>query len=402
MYKEPEGEQQIAGTLRLQLIPSPYERFMREQGIPIYRGMGVRDVRELTLAPWARMGGQAAFINLDGMEAKWGMYLVEVPGRGELAPERHIYEELFYVVEGRGSTEVWTDGSPRHAFEWQAGTLFSVPMNAWHRLLNASSGPALVLVATTAPPVINMFDNERFVFDNAFEFSDRYDGREEFFRVNDEFEPHPGFRRAMLRSAVIPDIVNCYLPLDNQRAPGFRWVTTVMASNTEFNPFIAEYPAGRYSKGHYHSAGAVLICLRGTGYTYTWPSELGIHPWEEGNVEQVKRQDYVPGGLVSAAPGPGNWFHQHFGVAKDVFRVFKISTGKPWLTHSAQTEAVWGNADMEEGGHSIPYWQEDPYIRQEYQEAIRAVGGEFRMPAALFEPPRRRAAPEPEPLSATP
>jgi quercetin dioxygenase-like cupin family protein len=385
MYEEPKDEQQVAGTLRLQLIPSPYERFMREQDIPIYRGMGIRDVRDLTLAPWSRTGGEAAFINLDGMEAKWGMYLVQVPGRGELKPERHLYEELFYVVEGRGSTEVWqSDGAKRQTFEWQPGTLFSVPMNAWHRLLNGSSGPSLVLVATTAPQAINLFDNDQFVFDNPFRFGDRYDGREQYFKVNQELEEHPGFKRAMLRSAVIPDIANCYLPLDNQRAPGFRWVTPVMADNREFNPFIAEYPAGRYSKGHYHSAGAVLICLRGKGYTYTWPSELGTHPWEDGNAGQVRRQDYVPGGLVSAAPGKGNWFHQHFGVAKDVFRVFKISTGKPWLTHTAETEAVWGNADMEEGGHSIPYWAEDPYIRREFEEATRQEGGQFTMPDGLF------------------
>ena len=43
-------------------------------------------------------------------------------------------------MEGRGSTEVWLDGdSKRHVFEWQQGSLFSIPMNAWHRIVNASS-----------------------------------------------------------------------------------------------------------------------------------------------------------------------------------------------------------------------------------------------------------------------
>jgi len=384
-YEEPTGENQVAGTLRLQLIPSPYERYMREQNIPIYRGMGVRDVRELTLAPWEHMGAQGAFVNLDGMAPKWGMYLMEVPPRGELKPERHIYEEMFYVVEGRGSTEVWQkEGDKPQTFEWQAGTLFSVPMNAYHRLVNATSSAALILAQTTAPQAINLFDNDKFVFDNDFRFLDRYDGSDMYFKVNQEFEPHPGFKRAMLHSSVIPDIDKCYLPLDNQRAPGMRWVFPWMANNKEFNPFIAEYPAGRYSKAHYHMAGAVLICLRGSGYTYTWPSELGTHPWADGKAHLVKRQDYVPGGVVSAAPGAGNWFHQHFGVAKDVFRVFKISCGKPWLAHGPETEAVSGNADMEEGGHSIPYHEEDPYLRKEYKEAIEAVGGTFTMPDRLF------------------
>ncbi|HEX6513402.1 MAG TPA: hypothetical protein VF157_13945, partial [Chloroflexota bacterium] len=72
-------------------------------------------------------------------------------------------------------------------------------------------------------------------------------------------------------------------------------------------------------------------------------------------------------------------------VAKDVFRVFKISTGRLWVTHNEQTEKISGNADIEEGGHSIRYSEEDPYIREEYQEAMRREGGEFTMPASLYD-----------------
>ena len=31
-------------------------------------------------------------------------YVVEVPGAGALNPERHMYEEVYLVVEGRGTT----------------------------------------------------------------------------------------------------------------------------------------------------------------------------------------------------------------------------------------------------------------------------------------------------------
>ena len=41
------------------------------------------------------------------------MYVVEVPGAGALNAERHLYEEIYYVVEGRGTTEVWQDGSSK-------------------------------------------------------------------------------------------------------------------------------------------------------------------------------------------------------------------------------------------------------------------------------------------------
>ena len=106
------------------------------------RDIGVSKVQNLPLAPWKRMGGRGTFIQLYGTEGKWGCYVVEVPARGALNAEKHLYEEIFYVVEGRGSTEVWLDGdNKRHVFEWQSGSLFSIPVNAWHRIVNADLEP---------------------------------------------------------------------------------------------------------------------------------------------------------------------------------------------------------------------------------------------------------------------
>ena len=66
-------------------------------------------------------------------KSKWGCYVVEVPRRGALNPEKHMYEEIYFVVEGRGTTEVWLEGdTKRHVFEWQKGSMFSIPMNAMH------------------------------------------------------------------------------------------------------------------------------------------------------------------------------------------------------------------------------------------------------------------------------
>ena len=46
--------------------PTAYETYCQDQGVPVYRGiLGVRDVRELELQPWARMGGRGAIIDLD-------------------------------------------------------------------------------------------------------------------------------------------------------------------------------------------------------------------------------------------------------------------------------------------------------------------------------------------------
>ncbi len=114
---------------------------MESDDIPIYRDIGVSKVQNLPLAPWPRLGGRGSYIQLHGTEGKWGSYVVEVPGAGALNPEKHIYEEIYLVVEGRGSTEVWLDGeTKRHVFEWQKGSLFSIPVNAMHRIVNALFG----------------------------------------------------------------------------------------------------------------------------------------------------------------------------------------------------------------------------------------------------------------------
>ena len=95
-------------------------------------------MQDLPLAPWKRLGGRGSYIQLYGTEGLWGIYVVEVPGAGALNIERHLYEKVVLVVEGRGSTEVWQEGqTKRHIFEWQKGSLFSIPLNAYHRFINA-------------------------------------------------------------------------------------------------------------------------------------------------------------------------------------------------------------------------------------------------------------------------
>ncbi len=52
-----------------------YFKWMARQGIPVVDGYGVEDVRDIAMASWARMGGNAAFVNLYGMEGVTGMYV---------------------------------------------------------------------------------------------------------------------------------------------------------------------------------------------------------------------------------------------------------------------------------------------------------------------------------------
>ena len=143
--------------------------------------------------------------------------------------------------------------------------------------MNSSRERAILIAGTTAPPVINLFDNSDFVFQNKFTFDERFNESRDYFEYDDLLVPDPVRRRALSTSNFIPDIVNLDLPPDNQRGPGMRRIQPQMA-NAKFYMKIMEHQVGRYSKAHYHPASAVLICIRGSGYTYTWPREIGLTP----------------------------------------------------------------------------------------------------------------------------
>ena len=390
-WQEPKDQKTKAGYGKFPRPKTPYDIFMEEQGIPIYREIGVRRVQDLPLKPWKHMGGNGTFIQLLGTEGLWGCYVIEVPGAGALNAERHLYEEVYLAVEGRGTTEVWAEGNGKKlTFEWQKGSLFSIPLNARHRIVNATSSPALLLAGTTAPNSMNLYANPDFIFNCAYDFKDRFHPTEDYYKPKEEIEPDPVRGLAMRRTNIIPDIVNCELPLDNRRSPGYRRIEPHMTGN-HFYLWIGQHENGRYSKAHAHQSAAVLLCLTGKGYTYTWPSTLGPTPWKDGKGEFVRRQDYEPVGMVSAAPMGGNWFHAHFGTSKEPLRLSAwFGPNAPGRERGRPGEQAidYGAIDMKEGGTAIPYHEEDPFLRKEYEETLKREGIVSRMEDSLYQPAR--------------
>jgi mannose-6-phosphate isomerase-like protein (cupin superfamily) len=386
-WHEPKAGQR-AGFGKWGRVKTPYDEFMESEGIPCFRDIGIGNVNNLPLAPWKRIGGKGTYIQLHGTESKWGCYLDEVPGAGALNPEKHLFEKIMFVVEGRGSTEVWLEGdTKKHVFEWQAGSLFSIPMNAMHRIVNAGSAPARLLAGTTAPIILNTLQSVDAIFNCPMQFREHFSGADDFYKYKDDIEADPVRGLAMRRTNFIPDVVNCDLPLDNRRSPGYRRVEPFMTNNT-FYYWIGQHENGRYSKAHAHTSAAVLICIKGKGYTYTWPERLGVTPWQDGQKEQIKRIDYEPVGMISAAPGGARWFHQHFGVSKEPLRLMAWfgpwnpgrEPGPPGEKHTDYT-----GRDIPEGGSAIPYWMEDPQIRREFEETLRRNGVDVRMKPEYYD-----------------
>jgi hypothetical protein len=96
-WVEPSGDKP-AGYFVYKRSHSPYERWMEEEGIPVLRGIGVRDTRDVALGTWKRRNARGAFLYLDGLEGLKGMYLLEVPAGDATNPEKHIYDEFFLVA----------------------------------------------------------------------------------------------------------------------------------------------------------------------------------------------------------------------------------------------------------------------------------------------------------------
>src|SRR5258706_10110171 len=161
---------------------TPYEIWQEMVGVPIFRGVAIDDLRTVALAPWKRKGVAGAFINMLGAGRSCDSYACEIPAQGQTSPERYLFEELIYVVRGRGATSVWTENGRKQTFEWQEGSMFSPPLNTWRQHFNVQGDePARFVALTDAPVMINRFRNLDFIFNNSFGFSDRFSGEEGYF-----------------------------------------------------------------------------------------------------------------------------------------------------------------------------------------------------------------------------
>src|SRR6476660_2478013 len=161
---------------------SPYLRWVRGEGLDILSAHYVRNLRSVELKPWARRGGRGVVLNHDASRTSNDCYVCEIPPGKQLAPQRQLFEEMIYILDGRGSTTVWNDAGAKVSFEWKAGAIFAIPLNASHQHFNASGREAARFVSVTnAPAIINAFGDLEFVFGTKYDFRDRFSGEPDYF-----------------------------------------------------------------------------------------------------------------------------------------------------------------------------------------------------------------------------
>lgn len=349
---------------------TPYETWMKRQGIPIVGGYGVSDINAHEFAHWDRLGCPAYFIQLAGMEGITGMYVAEIPAGGTTNVKHQLYEEVIYVMQGHGSATLESSDGKSHQFEWGEGSLFAIPLNTPHRLF-ASGQPVRYVAFTTAPLVFDLFYNEEFVFNTPFRFNERFDGSPEWFQL-DVRKPPSGRGMGLWDTNFIPDLKRVAIDAAEVKGHGVQLTQFEIAGNSLIG-HLAKWPVGQYHKAHHHGGGAILYIVQSEGFTLMWPNELSERPYAAGRGAEVVRVDWKPGSVFSP---PTGWFHQHCNTGHEQALQLAMRNGSskfPFGVRKAQRR----NGVMtstREGGTLIEYEDEDPAIRPMFLEALTRNG----------------------------
>ena len=314
------------------------------------------------------MGASGAAVHLNGRGDFVSMFVVELAPGSSSEPQRHLYEEVVYVLAGRGSTTVEAADGKRHSFEWERGSMFAIPLNAKYRHFNGSGSDSARMVSTTnAPAVMNMFHNTDFVFSNAFDFEDRISD-EKYFNGEGKFIPRrPGVH--MWETNFVADLVRIDLEERPERGSGARILGFILADGT-MHAHLSEVPVGRYKKGHRHAADYHVMCVDGVGYTLLW---------YEGEQDFV-RIDWKHGTVF--AP-PDQMFHQHFNIGTSPARYLATAFGStryPFTDSKRKSKLGKFYTSVKLGGDQIEYEDQSERIAQLYEQATSQLGITVTMP----------------------
>ncbi len=348
------------------LLVRPYIRWADEQKIPVVEDFAV-DLLAVETAQWDRIGVPAALVHLVGRGDWANVIVTDLPAGASAEPQRHLYEEVTYVLRGHGNTVVENSDGTQHSFEWGPRSLFGLPLNGRYRHFNASGSEAARLASVTSLPLmLNAFHDESFVFDNTADFEQRF-GQEGRFRGEGDFVGvAPG--RHMWETNFVPDLANFELPSWAARGEGSRNLKFVLADAT-MHAHVSEMPVGTYKKGHRHGTDFHVFTVDGHGYSLLW---------YEGD-QDFTRIDWRHGVVYAPAD---QQFHQHFNTAEHPTRYLAVAYGglRYPFTEERRQHFLGVDKSVTEGGRQIDYADEDPRIRALYVAELERDGIECAMP----------------------
>ena len=344
---------------------------MESTGLPIYRGYFQPDLRTIELGHWEERGCDAAFLLLNGQEQVCEARVTEIPPGATLPPLKFALDEMVYVLQGRGSTSVWSGDGPKRSFEWEARSLFRLPRHHTHQFSNLHGTQPVRLfhynylpVAMAAIPYIEYFvNNDSYAPDLDLDNSAYASAKAQWTQWTGGSEGMRGQRFAWIGN-FFPDLA-LWDKIEKQSTGRDPRLGSVAVHFPE-SPLMAHmsvFPPGTYRKAHRHGPAFAIVIPKGEGFSIMFEEgkEKIICPWQEGAI-------FVP---------PDNWFHQHFNVGTEPMRYLALHPPAPF----AHYERVGDPAN------EIDYAVEDPFIRETFEDELAKRGLKTMMGTEVYENP---------------
>ena len=150
---------------------------------------------------------------------------------------------------------------------------------------------------------------------------------------------------------------------------------------------------GRYSKAHKHGSAAVLICLRARAIPIRGRRRSGTHAvgGRQARPGHARRITNPVGMVIGRADErrlvPPAFRHQQGSAAvQRLVRSEQCARASPAVR--ATSERTRARSTSATAARAIPYDEEDPLIRKEYEEALKGVGATSRMEDWLYQRPK--------------
>ena len=350
-----------------------YERFLETENIPVYTGWA-KQMYTAPVKPWKRHGTgvSGAYANLEGTGGSVDNWVMELAPGAISKPVRHMYDENLLILSGEGETHIWREAAPekKAVIRWRKGTLFVPPLNTWHQHFNKGSEPARIVAETSLPLIMDIYRSNDFVFNNPFDFPERYNSEPDYFDPENSINYGPTTEHHSL--SVVNLVRNVWTARLFNAGQGYKDIDRHFnMSESSIGSHVEQFPVGTYERAHYHNAGATIVLLTGTGYSLLWPSSVSDTPWKDGKGDQVHRTNWESGVLFVP---PTNWYHQHFNNGTEPARFIRLGSPPGTESHPIGAEG------LKSGNTQLSFKDEDPYVRELLEKEMTDRGGEIAMP----------------------
>ena len=96
------------------MLLDPYAAWAAKEGVPITEDFGV-DLLAVPTAPWPRFGVDGGLVHLKGRGDFVSIFVLDLAPGARSALQKHLFEEVVYVLSGHGNTTIETSDGRKHA-----------------------------------------------------------------------------------------------------------------------------------------------------------------------------------------------------------------------------------------------------------------------------------------------